>query len=431
MKKRILRIAVSPKEKLDQFFHSLAYTYIRFPDFADISDQAGIRWFDLPRDIVGVDVVQTFLTYMGEMPREKAYKKIQDDKLRLIETSMLDLQTIDWNVSILAHDFQTHIKAFEYSDLSNRLSADPYSGQAILEEFDPTTGCGIGYVSASDLLPIAFAEHMERVKQKEVITRIPTFEMLSDMIGGFNPGRVVMITGSTGFGKTNLGLSLGVSAATKMVVGYVNMEMSYDDMAKRMIVISSGYSYSDFFAGKVPEKSVADLCRAIKDRFYMTSGRSLSMISIEAWIRGRCREGMKILMIDYDQKIDLVMDRHTPEWKSIQRAIIRIEDLAKELKFCAVVFAQVNRDGDISSSHRAQFTAHTVLSFEDLPEDGPAIVAKKNRHGEKNAALLVNYDKNTSRISERRVITLVPELKKKTRTIPRVTTTHHWADKDQ
>ena len=121
--------------------------------------------------------------------------------------------------------------------------------------------------------------------------------------------------------------------------------------------------------------------------------------------------GLDILVIDYDQKIDLTYNRNIPEWKLLQLAVQRIEDLAKELSVCVILLTQVNRDGGVSASHRATFTAHTVLNFKGMdavghhPQSANAIVvAEKNRHGKKSQACLLSYNQETLGIREVGVI---------------------------
>jgi len=98
------------------------------------------------------------------------------------------------------------------------------------------------------------------------------------------------------------------------------------------------------------------------------------------------------------------MNRNIQEWKALQQAIIRLEDLAKELNFCIIVLAQLNRDGEISASHRATFSAHTVLNFRDHPTLGPVIDAKKNRHGKKDSVVTVDYTEISARITEKQQV---------------------------
>lgn len=395
----------------EKFINSLAFVFLTEPEMQPTVELAGVNWFKLP-DFDSVKVVREYLTIRADRPHASAVHAIRDG-LRFIEACGPDLKLIPTDHVALSHEFKRHSRAYAFEKLGRQLIANPESGDTILQAFSPEIAEGVKSASAEALIPYMFEEHMARVKSGEAIIEIPGFELLSAAIGGFNPGRVIMAMGSTGFGKTNLGLNLALRAAAKYVVGYVNMEMVFEDMVKRMVVIGTSTPFDDYDKGNCPRERVEQFAKSLGERFHLTSGRPLTVPMIEAWARSL--NGLKFLIVDYDQKLDLPLDRHTPEWKAIQKAIIDLESIAQRLGICILVFAQVNRDGEISSSHRANFTAHTVMSFEDHDEYGPVIILKKNRHGKKGAAIRVRYDEATAGIYEIEQITISSKKPKPTR----------------
>lgn len=395
---------MSAKNRYEIFMAGFAELFITDRDFQNDAALSGVDLFALPA-CDALNVLKRYLASFAAGGHTKARVEVQSDLRAFTEFFNADLQDIPKEPVLLAEKIRGLVDAYRYEELGKTLQQLPNEGKKILDEFALTKFAPIQTTNMGPYLNISYEEQKELVKKQQAIVNIEDFRLLSEMIGGFNPGRLIMITGETGFGKTNLGLALAMSAAKKEHVAYINMEMDIFDIAKRLIVSGTNTTYYEYNKAPNIDAKVHDLASSIRDRFQITNGRSMTLQSIEAWIRSMPET--KFVFIDYDQKIDLPLDKYIPEWKAIQKAMIKIEDLAKELNFCALMFAQVNRDGDISSSHRATFTAHTVLSFESNDEHGPIIKAKKNRHGKKNQALIVHYDEKTSRIKEDSIVEII------------------------
>ncbi len=259
--------------------------------------------------------------------------------------------------------------------------------------------------SIEDLSSYYVSEFKSLVERGVAKIIVPGFRKLSEAIGGFNPKRVCIFMGETGLGKTNFAVNFSLSAAQVSAVAYVNMEMSFEDMVNRFAVISSS-TYKEYYRGGFNEN---EICFNLKTnhKINITSGKQLSLEQIESFLGlQKKEENIKFAVIDYDQKIDLDLSGNIPEWKSLQNAIIKIEEISKELDINIIVLAQVNRDGMISGSFRSLFPATTVLHFRTHESLGPIIEIKKNRHGKKDQAIKVSYDQDSSRIKEIEVVNL-------------------------
>ncbi len=391
--------------QLEQFLNSCAYACLIDDEFQATCELAGINWQTLP-PFDGVRAMQKYYLLRETHSHQEARFEVRDDA-RFLEISA-DTSQLGRDEFELSVQFKKIHAIYAYEALGQELIANPSHGKALIENF--TTG-DLKRISASSVLEFApplFEEFLEKAKKQEGKVLIPGFPMLSEMIGGFNPKRILMIMGETGFGKTNLALALAIRASLRSRCLYVNMEMSLDDMTKRLAVMVTRKSYHDLYRGHIEYEEFKKLVSVFGGNLVMTPGSSLSMGSIEALIRRESREGMKFAIIDYDQKIDLPLMKNEPEWRSLQKAIIKLEDLAKELDICIIVLMQQNRDGQISASHRATFAAHTILDFKNDPMQGPIIHAKKNRHGKKDQAVRVEYGQDDSSIIEIEVVTHVP-----------------------
>lgn len=391
--------------RLKEFLENAAYLYLTDEKFQPVATSAGIRWDELPQ-FDSVNIIREYLVLRETRPHEVALDSCRRNA-RFLELCDLNLTEIPLDAQVLSYNFREHLLVHRYERLAETLAKNPENGKNLLREFEDAKASGVDYAAIGDLLPDALLNLNESVKTNTAKITLQGFEQLSDMIGGFNPGRLIIVTGETGFGKTNLGINLALSAAKTMRVAYANMEMVYDDIARRVMAILTGTPYSKLYSGGLDQNTLQVALKPVGQRFSITNGRTLSVPEIESWLRLLKRQqDIELAVIDYDQKLELPFSRHIPEWKSVQQAIIKLEDAAKELGISVLVLSQLNRDGEISASHRATFTAHTVLHFCEHETLGPIIQAKKNRHGKKGKAVTVKYDEECSRIYEDEVVAI-------------------------
>jgi RecA/RadA recombinase len=394
---------------LDNFLNNIAYLYLTDRDFQKISDLAGIHWSSLP-DFECVKIMKKYFVLLASNTHQQAIMELSSD-LAYLEMCNLSLQRVGKDEDEISHQFKKYYKQFQYHRLGEQLLAKPEQGEKILSEFDVTRLNSVSTKSVSEFLPEKYESFLKKQKENTERVIIPQFKQLSELIGGFNFGRVIMVLGETGFGKTNFAINLLVRAATKYKCLFINMEMPLEDITNRLVVLTSQMTFKNLYAGEISTQKATEHLAAYGDNLKFTDGFSLSLQTIEALMRKEKANGLDFVVIDYDQKIDLPYSKHTPEWKSIQDAIQRIENLSKEIQVCVLFMAQVNRDGNVSASHRATFTAHTILNFKSNDAQtvydvraNALISAEKNRHGKKNRACLVSYNDENLNINEITVI---------------------------
>lgn len=391
--------------KFEAFVSTLVLAFIQHEFMQDEILAAGIELQSLDHKLDAVQIFKTYLNKRKTMSHAKAAFELEGD-LRLLELMGEPLTAIPKDPVVLAEKFKDLHKAHQFEQLSKALSEKPEKGEDLIKDFQLRAGDAVESQTLAELSLMVNHHHAQAKEQKSVV-EIKHFRQLSQMIGGFNPERLGIFLGGTGFGKTNFAVNLSLAAIETMNVVYVNMEMGFSDMVKRFSVIASGTSYADYAKGNYDAESVAETLRDHGQNLLLTSGRSLSFEQIAAWVRLQAKKKkLGLVIIDYDQKVDLNLKYQLEEWKALQKVMEAFEDLAKELELYVLILAQVNRDGLISGSHRAQFPAHTVLSFYEHETHGPIIEAKKNRHGKKSQGLKVFYDERNSRISEVEVVTV-------------------------
>lgn len=371
---------------------------------------AGIKLESLPKNFLALPI---FLAYQ-EKRKTKTHQVAAfelEREIAILERVADPVSSIPKNPEVLADKFQSLFEAYQFECLADELRKKPEAGRELIEEFQLKAASA---VSSQTLAELSLMIHHQKAKAKEKrsVVSIPGFKLLSDMIGGFNPERLGILLGGTGFGKTNFAVNLSLAAARSMSVAYVNMEMGFEDMVKRFAVIEAEVSYLDYAIGNFDENEVSEKLREFGKNIHLTSGRALTYNQIASWLRLKKREAdIGLAVIDYDQKVDLNLRYQVEEWKALQKVMESFEDLAKELNLYVLILAQVNREGLISGSHRAQFPAHTVLAFYEHELLGPIVEAKKNRHGKKSQAVQVIYDERNSKVRELSIVTVEKQTK--------------------
>ena len=135
----------------------------------------------------------------------------------------------------------------------------------------------------------------------------------------------------------------------------------------------------------------------------VTNGKSLTLDNIKGLARvEHGKSPLGLIIIDYDQKIELSTTRDIQEWKALQIAVASLEELAKELGIYILLFAQESsEEGRISGSFRSTFSAATVMRFFRHKDGNDYILADlKNRFGPIGEGVRVKYSPDTSLVKE-------------------------------
>lgn len=256
-------------------------------------------------------------------------------------------------------------------------------------------------------------QNLENEKAGKSVVEIPGWPVLSNMIGGFNPGRVGLLVANTGFGKTNLAASLALDASETLSTLFCNMEMITHDFAEKLVMGAGEITYRQIRTSPshFPEIFEEVQAKHINRRLFFTDGSTLSVWDLNQMVLNmKEKHEIDLLIVDYDQKIELKTSKEMPEWKALQVAVESLEKMAKEHRIYCLLLAQAADDGDgkskgrVSGSRRSTFPASTVLNFHrDEDADGAPylIEAVKNRFGPRGATIEVSYRPEVSRVKEK------------------------------
>lgn len=402
--------------KLEDFLNALGYLYCTDSNVKDSCERMNVNFRTVP-NCFGVELAikaQAFNNF------DMAKYELRDE-LSVLIRFVKDLRQIPTEDLLLKEKLDLLLGEDKIYNLCEKGINDPSLIIEDIKNLQDTLSEPIVIAEFGELLPSYLKVWKKRVEKNEQEVLIEGLEKLSEMIGGFNPGRLAILMGDTGFGKSNLGLTIALRARHAMPVVYFNMEMGFEDVSKRIAVLESKISHKEFYQRVKND----DWAKSFNDNgkgFYITEGKTLSPQQIKAAVRTIVKnKNIGLIVVDYDQCLELNVDRFTPEWKAIQNTLAEFDNFAKEINCFILVLAQLNRDGEISSSHRSLYKAHTVLHFKSDDRHGPIIQVKKNRHAKSNVALLVNYPPESSCITEVNIINYSDKKEKRQINVPATT----------
>jgi len=313
--------------------------------------------------------------------------------------------------------YQEGLRTVRALNLAQALMANPDRAKEHIENFNKFTGYGVEMKSLSEALWPCYEKQVALAKEDRSLVKIKNFENLSEAIGGFNPGRLTLITAQSGVGKTTLArnLVLGAADSSFSKVLFFNMEMTEQDFVQGFVQSEGDLTFSDWT--KNPEAQSVKVQNALsevnkKAPIYFTEGKSLSLEQIVSSCY-REREDMMLVVIDYDQKI--ATDSNEEEWRYLVRSMERIEELAKSIECHCIVLAQGDESGDVKASKRSKQPASCVLQIAEDDDLGYVITAIKNRFGKHKAKVPVLFipEKGIMRETAVRLVRRKSEIEKK------------------
>jgi replicative DNA helicase len=179
------------------------------------------------------------------------------------------------------------------------------------------------------------------------------FRKLDSMTGGWRDGRLVVIGGRPGHGKSSVALHFAhVAAQQKIPVLFFSLEMMKTELAEILLSGNSGISRTDTQNGKVSDSDFIELQRSARHignlplRFFDNPDLSINQIIgiIKSHIR---KHGKSLVVIDY---LQLIRPEKTSKVQIREQQIAEISRALKRLtlseKIPVILLSQLNRQGD-------------------------------------------------------------------------------------
>jgi len=201
--------------------------------------------------------------------------------------------------------------------------------------------------------------------------------------GGFHPGRVYLIGGRPGMGKSAFSLwtTLQRCLVDQMAALYLSQEMPKTEVTERALAIAGPLSYTAIQTGKLADRDWAKLSQAAEKlallNFHIDEQVGLSHGDIR--VKARFIKGLQLLVVDYVQLCSGIGDsdggRRQQQTRTEELAIISraLKQLAKQLHCAVLVLSGLNRSVD-----ERMFRRPIMSDFRDcgqLEADADVIIA--------------------------------------------------------
>jgi len=225
---------------------------------------------------------------------------------------------------------------------------------------------------------------VEKIIMNQVEIGIPTgYCDLDRLIIGLKPGEMIVLAARPSIGKTSLALNIvrniALKASKSRSVAFFSLEMTAEQLTRRLLCTEAGVSESRFYDGSFNKKG--ELMRLTKAAGTLrnanifidpTSGITIAELSAKAR-RLKMKHNIDIVVIDYLQlmKAGSNIDSRQQEVAEISSGI---KKLAKDLNIPVLVLAQLNREVEKTSGKASKPRLSHLRESGAIEQDADIVV---------------------------------------------------------
>lgn len=243
-----------------------------------------------------------------------------------------------------------------YLDHASKQLAEAFEGRAV----------GLASDSLADLAGQVLADY--DAKKANAPTRIVStgFVSLDGALTGLEPGRLYVVAGRPGMGKSALGVQVALNVAMQGHLSLVfNLEMKPKEVARRILSLVASVDGKAIKTGKATDGEVTKLVSTsgtLADfRVEFPRAVDITIEQLRRICRGRARDGLRIVVVDYLQLVKS-SEKHDNREQQVAHVSRGLKALALELDIPVIAVAQLNREAEKRSSQRPNLS--------DLRESG-------------------------------------------------------------
>ncbi len=228
-----------------------------------------------------------------------------------------------------------------------------------------------GFSPIDPLVSAVYKQIEEVSNRKTLVTGVETgFAELDKMTAGLHPADLIIIAARPGLGKTSLALNISQHVAIKkrQVVGIFSLEMSKEQLVKRLLCAEAEIDAHKVNTGFLNKEDWGRLGRAAgalsQTRIFIDDSANISVTEMRSKARRlRQEHGLDLLIVDYLQLMSGSERRYENRTQEISQISRGLKAIAKELSVPVLAISQLSRAVESRrGDHRPQLS--------DLRESG-------------------------------------------------------------
>ena len=204
------------------------------------------------------------------------------------------------------------------------------------------------------------ANRMDEEKRNKDVIYSP-FKKLNQITGGFEKGDLIILSGSTGGGKSAFALNLAypIGVIQKRPTLFINTEMSANQMALRYDSYISGISHTDLRNGNITVEQFGMLAEKLspmqKGKLFTLTMTDLKIQSaIAEIIKFKRQQEVEVVIVDYIGRTDS-LEMKKDDWQVLKSAAQKLKTMAQDLNLVVIMLAQLSESGKLA---QASYMAH-------------------------------------------------------------------------
>ena len=247
----------------------------------------------------------------------------------------------------------------------------------------------------SEPLKRALTDIHDAAKTPDFTLGLPSgLKELDKVTNGFQKKNLVIIAARPGQGKTSLAGNFVLNVAKQgHAVGFISLEMSKDEITKRLIACESSIDLNNINHGRIDKMDrLTDIIHKIAALpIYFEDKPSISLLGIKSLIRRLIKKNsVKLIVVDYLQLIKPMKSFNKNRAEIVSEIARGLKEIAKEYSIPIIALAQLNRQvdkqsnkkpvlSDLAESGGIEANADQVIFI--YHSEGTQLVVAKNRGG--------------------------------------------------
>lgn len=272
-----------------------------------------------------------------------------------------------------------------------------------------------------DVRPVGdtFMAMLDSLSQPPQFVETP-WRDLNEFIGGLRPGKLYVVGARPASGKSIIGLQLAVQLAHEGNVAFSSLEMSEEDLQKRLLSMFGDIHMSALMNQALTPEDWERVAR-VKGRvmgapIFIDDRSSVGVTQIKAFARSTARKGkLAGVVVDYLQLMS-GRDGDKARHEVVGEFSRQLKILARELEVPVIALSQLNRApekrvggkptlADLRESGSIEQDADAVLLLNREEHDAKRrhlleVIVAKNRHG-KTGTLELLWQGEYARVQQR------------------------------